>query len=57
MAFDKFEEADRDKTRVEIESDPYATCHPRVMLGYPPIWRLKMLAGPRSAGAALAFED
>jgi hypothetical protein len=25
MAFDKFEEADRDKTRVEIESDPYAT--------------------------------
>jgi hypothetical protein len=25
MAFDKFEKADRDKTRVEIESDPYAT--------------------------------
>jgi hypothetical protein len=22
MTFDKFEEADRDKTRVEIESDP-----------------------------------
>ena len=44
--------ATRDVLRAWIEEDIYVW-RIKAMLGYPPVWRLKMLAGPRSAGAAL----
>jgi hypothetical protein len=43
--------ATRDVLQSWIEKDIYVW-RIKAMLGYPPIWRLKMLAGPRSAGAA-----
>ena len=44
--------ATRDVLQAWIEKDIYVW-RIKAMLGYPPVWRLKMLAGPRSAGAAL----
>ena len=46
--------ATRDVLQAWIETDIYVW-RIKAMLGYPPIWRLKMLAGPRSAGAAPLF--
>jgi hypothetical protein len=40
--------ATRDVLQAWIEKDIYVW-RIKAMLGYPPIWRLKMLAGPRSA--------
>jgi hypothetical protein len=39
--------ATRDVLQAWIEKDIYVW-RIKAMLGYPPIWRLKMLAGPRS---------
>jgi hypothetical protein len=44
----------REALRAWIEKDVYVW-RMKAMLGYPPIWRLRMLAGPRSAGGAPLF--
>jgi hypothetical protein len=41
----------REVVRNWIEKDIYVW-RMKAMLGYPPVWRLRMLAGPRSAGSA-----
>jgi len=45
--------ATRDVLRAWIEKDVYVW-RMKAMLGYPPTWRLRMLAGP-SSGAGVPF--
>lgn len=54
-AVEKFlDPATREVLRAWIEKDVYVW-RVKAMLDYPPIWRLRMLAGPRSAGGAAFF--
>jgi hypothetical protein len=46
--------ATRDVLRAWIEKDIYVW-RMKAMLGYPPTWRLRMLAGPRSTAGAPFF--
>ena len=46
--------ATRDVLRAWIEKDIYVW-RMQAMLGYPPTWRLKMLAGPGSAAGVPFF--
>ena len=46
--------ATRDLLRAWIEKDIYVW-RMEAMLGYPPTWRLRMLAGPRSAAGTPFF--